>query len=57
MIAGNIGGSKNIEAVQASFLELVDLGFNAVQIVTIAGHGGGSKNIEAMKTSFIALMD
>ena len=51
-IAGNNGGSKNIEAVKAAFTELRELGFTPAQIVTIAGHDGGSKNIYAVQTYF-----
>lgn len=56
-IAGNIGGSKNIEAVKAAYQALKALGFIADQVVKIAGHGGGSKNIEAVQAAYQALKD
>lgn len=48
-IAGNPGGSKNIQAVLAAFSALTALGFNVEQIVKIASHHGGSQNIEAIQ--------
>ena len=56
-IAGHDGGSKNIEAVQAAYQPLKNLGFNADQVVKIAGHDGGSKNIQAVKNHYQALID
>ena len=47
-IAPHSGGSKNLEAVQATHQSLQALGFSAEQIVRILAHSGGSRNIVAV---------
>jgi hypothetical protein len=54
-IAGNNGGSKNIDSVQRAFQSLSDLGLTAAQLINIVGNTGGSKNIDSVQRAFQSL--